>query len=232
MARPLPDTPAMPLNIHVEPVGHMSKPTSPSRAWGLKTGVGKRRRRNDVDAGLIEERGVIGPAGIDAGEADRVVASRHVERVSGIVSVADAGRGEGAHRAAVDHHLDLSWRPPRVVAPLRAAAAIRYDPAAAAGKFTTWLIEPVFWRKATWLPCGALGLPLVKAVVPLPDTPAVPLKLHGEPAGSISEGRGTRPQVRALKSGSETARHQGVADVDLIDERACSRPRWDRCRRR
>ena len=60
---------------------------------------------------------------------------------------------------------------------------------------------PVFWRKATWLPCGALGLPSVKAALPLPDTPAVPLKLHAEPVGSILEGRRARPQVRALETG-------------------------------
>src|SRR5260221_604787 len=38
-------------------------------------------------------------------------------------------------------------------------------------------------RKATWPPCGALGLPQVKAL-PLPETPAPPTKDHGEPAGS------------------------------------------------
>ena len=39
---------------------------------------------------------------------------------------------------------------------------------------TTWLNEPVLWRKATWVPSGALGLPAVKPL-PLPATPALPL---------------------------------------------------------
>ena len=38
---------------------------------------------------------------------------------------------------------------------------------------SVWLMVPVFWRKATWLPCGALGLPEVKPL-PLPATPAPP----------------------------------------------------------
>src|SRR5437660_952776 len=41
---------------------------------------------------------------------------------------------------------------------------------------------PVPWRKATWLPRGAGGLPEVKALL-LPETPALPPKVQGEPAG-------------------------------------------------
>ena len=51
-----------------------------------------------------------------------------------------------------------------------------------AAKVTDWLKLPVVWRKATWVPCGALGLPAVKPL-PLPDTPVLPLKVHAEPAG-------------------------------------------------
>src|SRR5260370_28067532 len=57
---------------------------------------------------------------------------------------------------------------------------------------TDWLKLPVFCRKATWLPCGALGLPEVKPL-PLPETPACPTKVHGEAVGSYTYADGPEP---------------------------------------
>ena len=45
-----------------------------------------------------------------------------------------------------------------------------------------WLKEPVVCRKATWVPCGALGLPAVKPL-PLPDSPELPVKVQPAPVG-------------------------------------------------
>ena len=73
----------------------------------LKTGVSKPRRRNVVDAALIEEGGVVLPGGIDADEGDGVAAGRHVERGGCVGGVAGAGGGEGVHHRAVHLHLDL-----------------------------------------------------------------------------------------------------------------------------
>ena len=46
-----------------------------------------------------------------------------------------------------------------------------------------WLNEPVSWRKATCDPSGAGGLPEVKPLL-LPEMPALPVKVQGEPVGS------------------------------------------------
>src|SRR5208337_4796608 len=48
---------------------------------------------------------------------------------------------------------------------------------------TLWVNKPVPWRKATWTPWGAGGLPEVKPLL-LPEMPAPPEKVHGEPVGS------------------------------------------------
>ena len=56
----------------------------------------------------------------------------------------------------------------------------------AAQPATAWLNEPVFWRKATWVPSGAGGLPAVKPL-PLPAMPAPPAKVQGEPVGPVPE---------------------------------------------
>ena len=48
---------------------------------------------------------------------------------------------------------------------------------------TVWLNEPVPWRKATCEPSGAGGLPEVKPLL-LPEMPAPPEKVQGEPVGS------------------------------------------------
>ena len=48
---------------------------------------------------------------------------------------------------------------------------------------TDWVNEPVPWRKATWTPWGAGGLPEVKALL-LPEMPEPPVKVHGEPVGA------------------------------------------------
>ena len=52
----------------------------------------------------------------------------------------------------------------------------------AAQPATAWLNEPVFWRKATWVPSGAGGLPAVKAL-PLAAMPERLGKAQGEPVG-------------------------------------------------
>ena len=48
---------------------------------------------------------------------------------------------------------------------------------------TDWVNEPVLWRKATWTPWGAGGLPEVKPLL-LPEMPEPPVKAQGEPVGS------------------------------------------------
>src|SRR3954470_21698517 len=50
------------------------------------------------------------------------------------------------------------------------------------------------WRKATWLPCGAVGLPAVNAL-PLPATPAPGLNVQGDPAGADLKAPGARAGV-------------------------------------
>ena len=47
---------------------------------------------------------------------------------------------------------------------------------------TDWLNAPVPCRKATCTPCGAGGLPEVKPLL-LPEMPAPPVKVQGEPLG-------------------------------------------------
>src|SRR6516165_12082971 len=42
------------------------------------------------------------------------------------------------------------------------------------------------WRKPTWVPSGASGLPAVKPL-PLPATPAEPVSDQGGPAGSYAK---------------------------------------------
>jgi len=44
------------------------------------------------------------------------------------------------------------------------------------------VIEPWPWRKATWVPCGALGLSLVKAE-PLPESPDWVENVQADPDG-------------------------------------------------
>ena len=81
---------------------------------------------------------------------------------------------------AVDQHLDLLVAGAEV-APLGGAEA---DPVGAGRqrRRPPGSNEPVPCRKATWLPCGAPGLPQVKPL-PLPATPAPPVKVQAEPVG-------------------------------------------------
>ena len=55
-----------------------------------------------------------------------------------------------------------------------------YEPAA---RLTDWLMLPLPWRKATWVPSGALGLPEVK-LLPLLAMPAAPENCQDEPVGA------------------------------------------------
>ena len=148
----------------------------------IEEGVSRPLWRNVVDVDLIEQGGVVGPAGIDADEVDGMAAGRHAERAGRVGGVARAGRGEWCPPPC----RPPAPRPPRrcrrVVAPLGGADADLVS-AGRREKSTAWLIVPLFWMKATWSACGALGLPLVKAL-PLPARPAVPLKLHDEAVGS------------------------------------------------
>ena len=68
-------------------------------------------------------------------------------------------------------------------------------------KFTDWLIVPVAWRKPTWLACGTLGLPLVKRL-PLPATPAEPLKVHAVLVGSYWKAAAFVPKIGYSNPGS------------------------------
>ena len=61
----------------------------------------------------------------------------------------------GPHHRAVHQDLDLLVAG-TVVAPLGGAEADLIG--AGDGKSTAWLIVPVCWRKATWLPCGSIGV--------------------------------------------------------------------------
>ena len=68
-------------------------------------------------------------------------------------------------------------------------------------KFTSWLAVPVFWRKATWVPSGASGLPLVKAWA-VARHASVPLKVHAEPVGSYWKADPPVPRFGPSKPGS------------------------------
>ena len=103
------------------PVDHDPRPVE-GRGDVDRTGVSKPRRRNVVDADLIEQGGVVGPGGIDADEGDGVAAGRHLERGGRVGGVAGAGRGENVHHRAVHLHLDLLVAG-AVVAPLGGADA-------------------------------------------------------------------------------------------------------------
>jgi hypothetical protein len=65
--------------------------------------------------------------------------------------------------------------------PRWAALKVRtYEPADQL--LTDWVNEPVVWRKATCVPSGADGLPLVKPLL-LAAMPEEPEKVQGDPDG-------------------------------------------------
>ena len=81
----------------------------------------------------------------------------------------------------------------------------------AARLVTVWLNEPVLWRKATWAPSGALGLPAVKPL-PLPEIPAEPANAQGVPAGSYWKAP-KLPDPTAGDSNPASCRTPAAADV-------------------
>ena len=50
-------------------------------------------------------------------------------------------------------------------------------------RLSVWATLPVPWRKATWVPSGAAGLPDVNPL-PFPLTPAPPAYAHAVPVGA------------------------------------------------
>src|SRR5262245_20463124 len=78
-------------------------------------------------------------------------------------------------------------------------------------------MAPVPCRKATWRPCGALGLPMVDWL-PLPDTPELPLpergvNVHGDPLGLYWK----TPLGRTGVSNPPSARRAGGANWTLTE---------------
>ena len=118
----------------------------------------------------------------------------------GQAGVAGARGGEGAHHGAVDQDLEVLLRGLEV-APLGGAEAQLVGAGGHAGdRLAERSRSP--GGSATWVPSGAVGLPAVKPL-PLPATPASPVKVQGEPAGAILVGQRARPTAGILEPGVE-----------------------------
>src|SRR5262249_54799541 len=103
-----------------------------------------------------------------------------------------------------------------------------YVPAA---RFSAWLKEPLPWRKATWDPSGAFGLPAVKPL-PLPEAPAEPANAQGGPAGAYWNAPNvpgpppSDPDPAAPQVGGGTAASGTLSTKAVWPPRAVSRP-WN-----
>ena len=165
------------------------------------------RDARQVDRDLVDEDGVVAAMNVGAQELQGVrAACRDREGRGDQRAVAGAGEVvEGAHHAAVHQHLE------RLAAGHVAALGGQEADRVVAG---AWEVDGLAdaagtCRKATWLPWGALGLPLVKPL-PLPDTPAVPVKVQGEPMGWYLKFPATKRGVS--KPGSRRMPHAGLMD--------------------
>ena len=171
-------TPAVPLNCQAVPPAQFD---SASRQRGrLEAAVGQRVRHRR-QRGQIDEGRAVGRRRRHSQQLDRMRAGPHGEVGGHIVAVRRAGGRDRGNDFAVDKHLDLL------------GLALRLDPLGrlerevvdAGVQVDRWLMLPPSLIKATWLPPGALALPVVK---PLPLAPALrrsPRTARANRAGAI-----------------------------------------------